>query len=252
MNRHLKLSGIVISNYRIQDYNKGVKIFTPELGVFSSIAYGGYRPRSRLGSLLQPVTYGEFDIYHDPVKKIYKISDYEPLCDYLNIKNDLTKYYCILLWFEIILKSHSGGEARDEIYDLLHESMNLLEKCSDEKRERLMIQFLMRVIIFFGGPFQLNECCNCGTIIKNEDYLYYSIRDLGFLCRNCAKSDLLEINPGTRKYIDYSSGQKIEVSLNSGIEKNNQKELKIFLYRVIQEYLEDSLTTLNIGREFLV
>ena len=252
MKRHLKLQGIVINNYRIQDYNKGVKIFTPEKGIISAIAYGGFRPKSRLGSLLQPLTFGEFNIYHDPVKKSYKINDYEPYFDYINIKNNLKKYYSTLLWFEIILKSHGGGEACIDLFNLLHKSMNILDKCSDGKGERLMIQFLMRTIILFAGSFQLNECNNCGTILRNENSLYFSIRDLNFLCSDCLKSDCVSINYGTKKYIYYSVNQELEVSLNSGIDKTVQKELKQIFYSAIQEYIEDSLKTLNIAREFLI
>jgi DNA repair protein RecO (recombination protein O) len=251
MKRQLKIKGFIFSTYRIQEYNRGVKLLFPELGIINAIAYGANRPKSRLASLLQSLTYGEFNIYHDPVKKIYRISDYEPLLDYSGIKEDLVKYYTALLWFEIILKSHGGGESQEDFFILLFESLTLLENCSSKKNDRLMIQFILRSIILYAGPFQLKECNNCGTIYKSGDNLYFSLRDLSFVCSNCSNNGNIIINPGAVKYIEYSSGENLEISLNSGIDDEMQLELKNILYRIIQEYLEEALVTLKSGKEFL-
>ena len=115
-----------------------------------------------------------------------------------------------------------------------------------------MIQFLLRTVVFFAGPFQLNECSNCGTIMKDSDETYFSIRELSFVCRSCSNTENTVINPGVKKYIDYSVKQSLEISLKSGIDREQQKELKKFLYLVIEEYIEESLATLNTGREFLL
>ena len=251
MKRHLKLKGILLSSWRLQEYNRGIKIFTPEEGLLNIIAFGAFRPKSRLGSLLQPVTYGEFNIYHDPVKKLYRITDYEPYHDYTGIKQDLKKYYSALLWFEIIMKSHAGGESGKELFILLKDSLKTLDKCSGSIIEKLMNQFLLRTVNFFTGPFQLNECSNCGTMHQANDEIYFSLRDLNFVCRNCSNTENTVINPGVKKYIDYSVNQVLDISLKSGIDAENQKKLKIFLYTVIQEYIEEQLLTLKTGREFL-
>ncbi len=251
MKRHLKIQGIIFSSWRIQEFNRGIKIFTPDNGLINTVAYGAYRPKSRLGSLLQPVTSGEFNIYHDPVKKIYRITDYEPYDDFTMIKGDLVKYYTALLWFEIIIKSHAGGESGEDLYYLLKNSLELLEKSSTDVSEKLMIQFLLRTVVFFAGPFQLNECSNCGTIHLDSDNVYFSIRDLVFVCRNCSAADNKVINPGVKRYIKYSVNQSLEISIKSGIDSVQQRELKRFLYQVVQEYIEDSLVTLNTGKEFL-
>ncbi len=251
MKRHLKLKGIILSACRLQEFNRGIRIFIPEEGIINAIAFGAYRPKSRLGSLLQPVTYGEFDIYHDPVKKIYRITDYDPEHSFEKIKENLNKYYCALLWFEIIIKSHAGGESGTELFSLLEESLSILNNCPPETSERLMIQFLMRTVVIFAGPFQLNECSNCGTIHRDRDSVYFSFKDLYFVCRNCSNNENTSVNPGVRRYIDYSVKQKLEISLKSGIDEIHQKELKVLLYKIIEEYIEDSLVTLITGREFL-
>lgn len=251
MKRHLKIKGVIISTWRIQEYNRGVKIFTSDHGLINTVAYGAFRPKSRLGSLLQTVTYGEFNIYYDPVKKIYRITDYEPYIDFQGIKGNLVKYYSALLWFEIILKSHGGGEAGENMFTLLLDAMNILENCSNEITDRLMIQYILRTVTFFAGPFQLNECSNCGTIYQAGDYVYYSLRDLTFICTDCAGPENTALNPGIKKYIDYSVRQNLVTSLKSGIDRSAQKELKNILYMIIQEYIEDSLVTLKTGKEFL-
>ena len=253
MKRHLKLDGIILNSWRIQEFNRGIKIFTPDNGIINAVAFGAFRPKSRLGSLLQPVTSGEFNLYHDPVKKMYKITDYEPFDEYTAIKGDLFKYYSCLLWFEIIMKSHAGGESGEALFRLLSDSMNILENSTGrDSAERLMMQFLLRTVIFFTGPFQLNECGNCGRIMKDSEEAFYSIRDLAFICSSCSNTENTVINPGIKKYIGYSVKQTLEVSIKSGIERGQQKELNSLLYSVVQEYIEEPLVTLKTGREFLL
>ncbi len=111
-----KIKGDTVKQLELQEYNRGIKIFTPEEGLLNIIAFGAYRPKSRLGSLLQPVSYGEFNIYHDPVKNLYRITDYEPYHDYTGVKQDLKRYYSALMWFEIIMKSHAGGESGEDLF----------------------------------------------------------------------------------------------------------------------------------------
>jgi hypothetical protein len=62
---------------------------------------------------------------------------------------------------------------------------------------------------------------------------------------------MVQIAAGIRKYSLYSFKNSIKTSLNAGIDNNLLKQFKTLLYSIIQEYLEDSLATLNTGREYL-
>ncbi len=252
MKRNLKIDGIIIRNYRIQDYHKGAVIFSPQAGILHAVAYGGYKGKSKLGPSIQSLNRGIFDIYQDPVKKSSKIIEYEPQRVYENVKNDLNKYFTALLWLEIAIKTHGGGEGCRELYQLMSDSLDLLDMEQTLTGDRLMIQFLLRSIVLFGGSMAADECGTCGREPASDETVYYDLSAGSFVCGRCASPGMPKIPPGIRKYIEYSFQNDMITALNAGIENNLLKYLKSLLYSIIQEYLEDSLSTLQTGKDYLV
>jgi len=251
MKRNLKLEGIIIRNYRIQDYHKGTVIFSPNIGIFHAIAYGGYKGKSKLGPSVQPLCKGKIDIYQDPVKKSNKILEYEPYAVYENIKNDLKKYFTALSWLEITVKSHGGGESTNDFYNLLSTSLNTLEQIPEMLMDRLTVQFLLRAAILLGGNLNPSECGLCGSKINDGESLFYSKAEICFTCSKCYSSHSSQIAAGLKKYIEYSIKNSLEISLKVIIENNLLKYFKSLLYSIIQEYLEENLLTLKAGKDYL-
>ena len=251
MKRNLKQEGIVIRNYRIQDYHKGIVIFSPDSGIFHAVAYGGYKGKSKLGPSVQPLCKGKFDIYNDPVRKSNKILEYEPYAVYENIKKDLKKYFTALTWLEITIKSHGGGESTSDFYQLLSSSLDTLELIPEILLDRLTVQFLLRAAILLGGNLNPSECGLCGKEIGFGEQLYYDKAASCFTCSSCFSFDSGQIAAGIKKYLEYSLKNSLEISLNAGIENNLLKYFKSLLYSIIQEYLEGNLLTLQTGKDYL-
>lgn len=227
MKRNLKIDGIVIRCYRIQEYHKGAVIFSPQSGIIHAIAYGGFKSKSKLGAVCQPLNRGFFEIYHDPVKNSNKISEYDPKWVYESVKSDLKKYFAATLWLEVAVKSQGGGEAKEELYQLISCCLNMLETAESSQSSynvsALMIQFLLRVLILLG--------CDI--------YNYMAVQ-----------REII-LTTGTLKYVQYSLENKLETALNVVIDNCLLKQLKSLLYSILQDYLEDSLSSLKIGKDYL-
>ena len=78
MNRYTELDGIILKNSRIGEFHKGVRIFSPESGITEATAYGGYKPKSKIGPLVSPLSCGHFVLYHNPKARKPKIEDFSP------------------------------------------------------------------------------------------------------------------------------------------------------------------------------
>ena len=152
MNRYTELDGIILKNSRIGEYHKGVRIFSPEYGITEATAYGGYKPKSKIGPLVSPLACGHFVLYHTPKAKNPKIEDFSPVHNFLSIQTDLQKYYKVLTWFEIIIRTHGGGSSSAEIYELLIESMKLLDSCAEDQIVLINIEYLLRCLDLLGFP----------------------------------------------------------------------------------------------------
>ena len=152
MNRYTELDGIILKNTRVGEYHKGVRIFSPESGITEATAYGGYKPKSKIGPLVSPLACGHFVLYHNPKSKIPKIEDFSPAYNFLSILTDLEKYYKVLTWFEIIIRTHGGGSSSAEIFELLIESMKFLDSCTADQIVLINIEFLIRCLDLLGFP----------------------------------------------------------------------------------------------------
>jgi len=150
MNRYTDFDGIILKNSRIGDYHKGVKIFSPDDGITDAIAYGGYKPKSKLGSLVSPMVCGHFVLYHSPSSKKPKIDDFSPESCFLKIQVNLEKYYIVLTWFEIVIKSHGGGDSSAGIYSLLVDCMRKLDECPDGLCAGINVHFLNSTLNLMG------------------------------------------------------------------------------------------------------
>ena len=152
MNRYTELDGIILKNTRIGEYHKGVRIFSPDSGITEATAYGGYKPKSKIGPLVSPLACGHFVLYHTPKAKNPKIEDFSPVHNFLSIQTDLQKYYKVLTWFEIIIRTHGGGSSSSEIFELLIESMKFLDSCTEDQIVLINIEFLLRCMDLLGFP----------------------------------------------------------------------------------------------------
>ena len=252
MKRNLKTEGIVIRNYRVQDYHKGTVIFSPEAGILHAIAYGGYKGKSRLGPAVQPLNRGIFDIYRDPVKKSARINEYEPAEVYQAVKDNLKKYFTALAWLETASKAHGGGESSGELYSLLCDCLDLLLRLPENLTDRIMVQFLARALVIFGENMDSSDCSICGRKTGEKEQVYFSLKDAGFACVSCSTPQMIQVSPGAKRYLEYSLKNDLIHSINAGIDDNLLKHLKSLLYSIIQEYLEDTLSTLRTGKDFLI
>ncbi len=152
MNRYTELDGIILKNTRIGEYHKGVRIFSPDSGITEATAYGGYKPKSKIGPLVSPLACGHFVLYHSPSAKKPKIEDFSPVHTFISIQTDLKKYYTVLTWLEIIMRTHGGGSSSAEIYELLIESMKFLDSCPDDQIIYINIEYLLRCLDLLGFP----------------------------------------------------------------------------------------------------
>lgn len=218
MDRYTRQEGIILKNYRIGEYHKGVRVFTPDNGIIDFTAFGGYKGKSRIGPLVSPVTSGIFLLYNNPRYKIPRIEDFTPIDWFTGLKSDLGCYYVVLFWFETVIRTHGGGESSGELYRLLHTSMQLLEKGPKEKIIYINIQFMIRIIYLLGLVPELEQ--------EHSDMLSF------------------KENPGISKYIEYTSSVDFSQALRVSLGRSDRLLLHGRLTGVLQTVLECSLNTL--------
>jgi len=224
----IKMSGIVISENNLGDYDKMLTMLTPGLGKISCVAKGARRQKSALLAGTQFLCFGEYMMYKGA--NTYNINSCETIEVFYNLRTDLDKLNNAVEITKII---RDVTEENQNSYKILQLFLNTLYTLSEtDKNPDLIISiFKMKLLCLLGFTPRIEECVNCR---QKERLQYFSLRDNGFKCEACARQDkgCLQMSESTAnaiKYIVMSPPKKL-YSFNLKDESLNELKLITKLY----------------------
>lgn len=224
----IKMSGIIISENNLGDYDKMLTMLTPGLGKISCVAKGARRQKSALLAGTQFLCFGEYLMYKG--SNTYNINSCEPIEVFYNIRTDLDKLNYAVEITKIIQKV---TEENQNSYKILQLYLNTLYTLSEtDKNPELIISiFKMKILCLLGYTPRITECTICK---KKEQFQYFSLKDNGFKCIDCGRPDkscltMSESTCNAIKYIVMSPPKKL-YSFNLKDESLNELKLIAKLY----------------------
>ena len=231
--KQVKVSGVVISESNMGDYDKMVTLLTPNFGKISCSARGARRNKSLLLAGTQFLCFGEYQLFKGGDS--YKINSCETIEMFYNLRTDLDK----LTYSSYITKIVSDVTTENQnSYNTLKLFLNTLYTISETEKDLDLVVsvFKLRLLKILGFAPNTKECVSCG---EKENITHFSIIDNGFKCFNCSKQDTgaIKISEPTKnaiKYIMISDPKKI---FSFSISEEGKKELEI----ISGLYLNDKL-----------
>ena len=232
--KQVKVSGIVISENNMGDFDKMLTILTPNLGKIGCSARGARRPKSLLLSGTQFLCFGEYMLFK--CSDTYTINSCETIELFYNIRTDLDK----LMYASYITKIINDVTTENQnSYNTLKLFLNTLYAISetDKNLDFITSVFKLRLLKILGFAPNIKECTSCK---EKEDLKYFSIRDNGFKCKNCGKQDTscIEISDATKNAIRYSILADPKKIFSFTISDNSLQELKMIADIYLNEKLE--------------
>ena len=221
----IKMSGIIISENNLGDYDKMLTMLTPGLGKISCVAKGARRQRSALLAGTQFLCFGEYLMYKGA--NTYNINSCETIEVFYKLRTDLDKLnYAV----EITKIVKDVTEENQNCYKILQLFLNSLYTLSetDKDAELIMSIFKIKLLCFLGFTPRISECTNC----KQKDELqYFSLKDNGFKCNKQDKGclQMSESTASAIKYIVMAPAKKL-YSFNLKAESLNELKLIAKLY----------------------
>ena len=231
--KQVKVSGVVISESNMGDYDKMITLLTPNLGKISCSARGARRTKSLLLAGTQFLCFGEYQLFKGGDS--YNINSCETIEMFYNLRTDLDK----LTYSSYITKIVSDVTTENQnSYNTLKLFLNTLYTISetDKDLDLVVSVFKLRLLKILGFAPNTRECVSCSS---KENITHFSIIDNGFKCSACSKQDTgaIEISEPTKnaiKYIMISDPKKI---FSFSISEERKKELEI----ISSLYLNDKL-----------
>jgi DNA repair protein RecO (recombination protein O) len=180
----MKTEGLVLRTNDYGEGNKIVTIFSPDLGKVSIMARGAKKPKSRLSSISQPFTYGNYLFYKGSQTGMGSLSQGEIIESFRDFRQDLTKMAYAAYFAELVDKLVEDGDRNPFVFQLLLTTYHYLD---DEKDPEILARlFEIKMLTVGGYRPELNQCVACGNI---EGTFGFSVKEGGFLCDQCQHED---------------------------------------------------------------
>jgi len=230
----VKTKGIIIAEKMMSDFDKMLTILTPNIGKIECVAKGARRPKSLLMAGTQFLCFGEYLLYKGSDN--YSMNSCETIELFYNIRTDLDKLKYAVYITKIINDVTTENQNNYKILQLYLNTLYVISN-TDKDLELIISIFRLRLLSIIGYKPEINECKTCKS---KQGLTKFSIKDNGFKCTECGKTDkgAIEMSETTKdaiRYIILADAKKI-YSFN--IPEDSRKELKIISKIYLTEKLE--------------
>ena len=230
----IKMSGIIISENNLGDYDKMLTMLTPGLGKISCVAKGARRQKSALLAGTQFLCFGEYMMYKGT--NTYNINSCETIEVFYNLRTDLDKLNNAVEITKII---RDVTEENQNCYKILQLFLNTLYTLSEtEKNPDLVISiFKLKLLCLLGFTPRIEGCTNCK---QKEKLQFFSLKDNGFKCDVCSRQDkgALQMSVSTANAIKYIVMAPAKKLYSFNLKDESLNELKLITKLYFNEKLE--------------
>lgn len=232
--KQIKLSGVILAENNMGDFDKMLTMLTPNLGKIGCSARGARRPKSLLLAGTQFLCFGEYMLFKSGDH--YSINSCETIEMFYNIRTDLDK----LTYATYITKIVKDVTTENQnSYNTLKLFLNTLYVISemDKNLDFVVAVFKLRLLKIIGFAPNIRECTLCQS---KQDITHFSFRNNGFKCSNCAKQDTgaVKLSGSTQNAIKYIMTADPKKIFSFQLSEKCEKELEIVASIYLNEKLE--------------
>ena len=125
-------------------------------------------------------------LYHNPVKKSYKVTELEIHASFEGLQADLARLAAASLWAEIVQKSFGAGEMSGGLFGLFRDSLALLEHADPARGTVRHDAVPLAVPLAWPGTSPTSHACDsCGAALGERGPPGTYPRSHALLCAAC-------------------------------------------------------------------
>ena len=241
--KQIKVNGIVIAENNMGDFDKMLTILTPNLGKIGCSAKGARRNKSLLLSSTQFLCFAEYMLFKG--SDIYTINSAQTIEMFYNIRTDLEKLTYASYITKIINDVTTENQNSFNTLKLFLNTLYMISE-TDKNLDFIVSVFKIRILKILGFTPNSLECTSCKS---KENLNYFSIKDNGFKCDNCAKLDsgVINMSEPTKSAIIYILKADSKKIFSFNLSEKYQKELELIANLYLNEKLEKEYKFENYG-----
>jgi DNA repair protein RecO (recombination protein O) len=250
MQRLHKDDAIVLQTKRFGEIHKRIDLLTAGHGLVHANAFGASKGKSRLSGVVLPFSEISVNLYLDPVKGMYKITDAVPLSVNDAIHQDLEKYFAASLIAELLMKTYAGGDA-SHFYRLSSDVYREMNGCGRRGTVNLVIYYLWKYIDLAGFGPDLHRCSACGKEMDEEKSVFFSPADTAYRCAACSRGEGVPLSRGGISYITHSQSLPLNRAVNVFADSDSQRKILTIIRHSLESIMEAPLKSMPVWEEQL-
>ena len=237
----ITVTGMVLAQTSIGEYDRRVVILSKERGKIAAFARGARRPNSALVGVTSPFSFGQFTVYEGRTSYTLvsaSISNY-----FEELRTDVEGAYYGFYFMD--LANYYAREANDEtlLLKLLYQTFRALV---NTRIPNQLIRYIyeLKVISINGEGPQVFACMHCHT---KEDLCFFSVKRGGIFCRTCAKEvQGMYISDSTRYTMQYIISTPVARLYSFTVSEEVLRELKMIMKEYMAYYVHHDFKSLSI------
>jgi DNA repair protein RecO (recombination protein O) len=226
---------LVLGAVRYGETSRIVRLATRDLGVVSAIAKGALRPRSRFGASLQLLSEGQAHLIASRSSDLHTLAAFDLRTTHSGLAGHLERFAAANALAELAVR-FVPPMANPALFDLLVREVALLELAPADAIEVVAIRALWRLVTELGLGLRMSHCVRDGAQIP-DGAVALSLRDGGFLCRNCTREGVsTRLGVEDRAALEALAGDGDDLPLLEPAQGAAHRRL---LWRWVREHLGD-------------
>jgi DNA repair protein RecO (recombination protein O) len=242
-----KTDAVVLHTRKFRESSKIVTLYTRDHGKIAVIARGVERPKSKFGSVLQPMACISTMIYMKEGRDLQNLSDAEAIARFNGITSSLERMSAGLSIIELVNATVHESDPSPHLFDALIEALRTLN--SQEQGEDLVhLWFIIRLATELGYAIRTDECGVCEEpVASGGETVAYSIATGAPLCSEHRESaSYRPIGPATLGLLRTLLRAGGEEAAGLGADTGSITELRDALTAFVRYHVE-GLRRLNVG-----
>ncbi|MBU0928346.1 MAG: DNA repair protein RecO C-terminal domain-containing protein [Spirochaetes bacterium] len=226
-------------------------LLSAEEGLVEAFVFGG--GKSKLRSLASPWHYGRAWIYRDAAKGLVKLTDFDPLREFPDIRGDLGAIAAASFASEFLLATCAlGGDWADAL-DLALGALSAIDEAARGRDrcavDRAVSLFALRALDAMGLMPDPGECAACAGAIRRDALHSYSRGSGGFACARCAEADhdAVPVPQGAIAWLEAAGRRPFIEAVRVGLADEARHALKAMALDLAAKAANSPLKTLNSG-----
>lgn len=237
-----KTEAIVLKSVNYRDTSKIVTFYTRRYGKMSAIAKGARNPKSRFGSLFQPLNYLQIVFYRRENRALQYVSSSDFVKYFKSLTADVHRFSVSMSLIEIVNRVMHDEEENEPVFSLLVNSLDILDD-RETSPHNVFVHFGLHLAVDLGFTPNFESCLICRKVIdlEKERRICYVIEKGGPLCERCSvnvsrgfllsSSALLVLQSFVRLSSETAAKAKIEPAL--------QNELSDFTFVYLRKHSDN-------------